>query len=180
MLPQQEDEEETIEDELGCEDEESLLDSSFEDYLLFQEAALVLEERAREWSLSYNRPKISKKDLPRQPKRKGVQGDVSLLVEAFKEVLANLPEPSVPYTVESVPFDLAAAMQDVLKTVQAATGCLIFRDLFAEKASKGEVIITFLAVLELVFRGEIGVRQDQKTGVYLDPTKFDGEESQVP
>jgi segregation and condensation protein A len=171
LLPQPDEEEETIEDEFYCEDEESLLDSSFEDYILFQEAAVVLEERAREWSLSYNRPKTSQKDFPQRHKCKGVQGDVSLLVRAFRDVLANLPKPSAPYIVESTTFDLAAVMKDVLKSVQNGIGCLIFRDLFVEKASREDVIITFLAVLELVFRGEIGVRQDQKTGeIYLDPT----------
>lgn len=174
LLPQQAEEEETVEADPCCEDddEELFLNSSFEDYLLFQEAAVVLEERAREWSMSYNRPRSSNKGISRRRKDQGVQEDVSILVRAFKDVLANLPEPSAPYTVGSAPFDLAAAMEDVLKSVQAGTGCLLFRDLFAEKASKEEVIITFLAVLELVFRGEIGVRQDQLTDeIYLDPTE---------
>lgn len=161
LLPQPEEQEGGRDSCYGDDDQEGFPDTDFEDYLLIQEAAVVLDERAREWSLSYPRSLSLTREAPRY---KGVQEDVSLLVRAFQDVLANRPAPPVPYTVESAAYDLEEAMQDALKRVGDRPDGLLFRDLFPGKAGKEEIIAIFLAVLELVFRGEIKVRQDRETG----------------
>lgn len=157
LLPQpkeQEGEREYCDEE---DDREGLAEMSVQDYLLIMKAAAMLDERAREWRRSYPRLEVVRE-------QRGVREDVSLLVRAFQRVLAERPAPPVPYVVENSTCDLEEAINNVKKMVQNRPEGLLFRELFTDKSGKEEIIAVFLAVLELVFQGEIKVWQDRETG----------------
>lgn len=139
-------------------DREGLTETSLQDYLLIVKAAAILDERAREWRRSYPR------SLNIVREHRGVQEDVSLLVRAFQRVLAERPSPPAAYVVENSACDLEEAIENVKKMAQERPEGLLFRELFTDKSGKEEVIAVFLAVLELVFQGEIKVWQDRETG----------------
>ncbi|MEG3068104.1 MAG: segregation/condensation protein A [Syntrophaceticus schinkii] len=56
LLPRHEEEDEESDPLLDQDDEDGLLETDFEEYLAFQDAAITLEERAREWMMVYRRP----------------------------------------------------------------------------------------------------------------------------
>ena len=165
LLPKREEEEsdlECVEDE-----QDGMLESDMEEYLAVQEAAAVLEDKAKEWMLSYQR--LSRpQDKPPEPR--GTRDDVSRLVEAFQEVLERISALPEPYSVQGVPFDLDAVMSDVLMRISCQPEGMNFKELFPAASSKKEVVITFLAVLELVYEGKVRVLQNQDTeGLFLAP-----------
>lgn len=85
--------------------------------------------------------------------------DVSLfsLMEAFKDILKKAPSVhTVDITVDR--FKVQDKINRILETLEDA-GSVVFSELFEEGAVKGEVIVTFLAILELAKLLMIKVRQ---------------------
>ena len=77
--------------------------------------------------------------------------DVSIfaLVEALKDILERSPEENV-LEVSADRFTVADKINSVLETLAASGGTATFEALFERGAPRGEIIVTFLAVLELV------------------------------
>lgn len=76
--------------------------------------------------------------------------DVSLfdLVEAFRRIIKKMPRPyELDITVDR--FKVADKINYIMN-VLSTSGSVPFKDLFARDASRGEIIVTFLALLELV------------------------------
>ncbi len=71
------------------------------------------------------------------------------LVEALKEILKRAPAESV-IEVSAERFTVAEKINAVLDTLAASGGTATFEALFERGAPRGEIIVTFLAVLELV------------------------------
>ncbi len=160
LLPRsQEDEDEEL--FLGEEDDQGLLvDADYYEYLAFQDVAATLEERAREWMMVYRRP-------PQEleiPEERGVRDDVTRLVEAFQGIMERISKLPEPYIVKSAPYDLDELMVTVLEKIESVPQGIIFDDLFSFDYRRGDVIFTFLAVLELVYEGRVRIEEtpDQK------------------
>lgn len=163
LLPRREEEDEESDPLLDQDDEDGLLETDFEEYLAFQDAAITLEERAREWMMVYRRPPIKVK----VPEQKGARDDVSRLLEAFQGIIERISKLPEPYMVKSVPYDLDDLMNDVLAMIKSCPEGIHFSDFFPVTYGRDDVIFTFLAVLELVYEGEIIVREDLKTDELL-------------
>ena len=92
--------------------------------------------------------------------------DVTLddLVAAMRQALSvTLPAPPVSEVVAPVTITIAdriAAIRTALRT----SARLSFNRLLAEATSRLEIIVTFLAVLELIKSGHVDVRQDRLFG----------------
>ncbi len=159
LLPRREEEDEESDTLLDEEDEEGLLETDLDEYLAFQEAAGTLEERAREWMMVYRRPPINIK----VPEQRCPRDDISRLVKAFHGIIERISKLPEPYKVKSVPYDLDDVMSDVLVKINSRPKGMYFSDFFPVTSGREEIIITFLAVLELVYEGEISVKEDQET-----------------
>lgn len=136
------------------------------EYLSIKEAAAILEKRAEDWRLIHKRPAKSfqKEDLP-----KVKHLDISLLVSAFKEVLKRNVPPE-PYQVQAPVLDIWERIEVVLGFLMQKPEGILFREMFLPNSRREELIITFLAILELVYQGKIKVRQEDHSGdIYLAP-----------
>ncbi|MEG3068105.1 MAG: hypothetical protein RQM95_07790 [Syntrophaceticus schinkii] len=89
------------------------------------------------------------------------------LLEAFQGIIERISKLPEPYMVKSVPYDLDDLMNDVLAMIKSRPEGIHFCDFFPVTYGRDDVIFTFLAVLELVYEGEIIVREDLKTDELL-------------
>jgi segregation and condensation protein A len=141
------------------------------EYRQFKRVASELRGREDDGSRLFVRPPVAVDlgELTQQPPEFG-NLDVAVLQNALKQALARIPAdvptPQVqPYTVtvaeriESVRSFLADARQSEQPTLQ-----LSFAALLGESSSRLEIIVTFLAVLELVKQRELEARQDATFG----------------
>jgi len=91
------------------------------------------------------------------------------LVEAFSRVLHKIERNAAPIVERQVRMDrftVAEKIRDI-KTRLVSGGSMMFSQLFASDFTRGEVINTFLAVLELLKDGQINASQDEKFGDIL-------------
>lgn len=160
LLPQPETEKPEA-DLAVCQDTDDTFDfqANICEYMQFREAAATLGQRAAEWRLRYKRPPVAPEDIP--PRVNRVQ--VARLVKAFQDLLERnlLPE---PYTVRSPALSLPEMMETVLITLGRNPGGVVFRTFFHTDSGREEIICTFLAILELVYRARIKVEQDGCSG----------------
>ena len=97
------------------------------------------------------------------PEQRCPRDDISRLVKAFHGIIERISKLPEPYKVKSVPYDLDDVMSDVLVKINSRPKGMYFSDFFPVTSGREEIIITFLAVLELVYEGEISVKEDQET-----------------
>lgn len=141
------------------------------EYRQFKRAAQELRSRQDEGARLFVRPPTSI-DLGELNQRQPEFGDldVGLLQKALRRALSRIvatpPPPQLkPYTVtvaeriESVRSLLAGLRQDRQQAAQ-----LSFSGLLSESTSRLEIIVTFLAVLELVKQRELVAQQDATFG----------------
>ncbi len=85
------------------------------------------------------------------------------LIDAFGKILANLDsDQSIEITAERV--SVKCKIADILKMIEEQ-GAITFNELFNAKSNKSEVILTFLAILEMVKLSLITVIQHVQTGI---------------
>lgn len=141
------------------EDETSadLLAARLEEYNLYYQLRLALAERAESGLRSF----IRLAPLPVAPGSQRLapaSTSVALLVTALKRAMATAPAAAEPGNGPSLE-DRMAALRGAM-----AAGTLRLNQLFARCTSRLEIIVTFLALLELIRMGEAQVQQEQLFG----------------
>ncbi len=136
-----------------------------EEYRRFKAAALSLREREEQGLRSHVRvapPIVSPRGL--------APGEVSLaqLLEALERVLAVSPAAT---SVSTVVSPIAISIDDKIRAIEAAImgdRRVHFTGLLLRSRSRMEIIVTFLAVLELIKRGKLAAEQGAAFGeIYL-------------
>jgi segregation and condensation protein A len=84
------------------------------------------------------------------------------LMRAFQEVLARGRER--PREVIPEPITLAERMAALMELLTEATGEMAFQALFPGEATRLEIVVTFLALLELIRLARVGVRREGPDG----------------
>jgi segregation and condensation protein A len=135
------------------------------EYQRYREAAESLAER----------PLLRRDTFARDASADGVPEDpnaalrikVTLweLMEAFRVVLKRA-EPEPVHQVEGEPVSLRTRIDGLLRTLSVARS-LTFDSLFGEAPTRGYVIVTFLAVLELMKQHIVRAVQDERMGPIL-------------
>jgi len=129
------------------------------EYRQFKEAAGTLKEREEERRLLYERGMLPADDemgpLPLAP------ATLFDLLDALNRVLARVPERTV-YDVQAEAFDVEDKM--ALITRLSEGGALSFASLMIRCRVRAEMIVTFMALLELVKLGVVSVIQDEAFG----------------
>ena len=135
------------------------------EYQRYREAAASLAER----------PLLRRDVFVREPSADGVPPDpnaklpvrVTLweLMEAFRAVLKRA-QPDPVHQVEAEPVSLRERISSLLQTLGVARR-LTFDSLFGDAPTRGFVIVTFLAVLELAKLGAIEAVQEEQLGPIL-------------
>ena len=122
---------------------------------------MALGEREAQGLRSY--PRIAP---PSEIKPRLDLGDVSLddLVEALKEVLAERePTPSADRVVAPPRITLEQRIEHVVRVTRYYKR-ISFRRLLKDSSSRAEIIVTFLAILELIKRRKLIVGQERAFG----------------
>lgn len=159
LLPHAEPDEEEEEEV----DLEEALKRQLVEYRRYKDASLALAQLAAARQQLMLRPPSFDPEkvgmLPGPP----VDFTVQLLTDAFVTLLGReRPEPKRPPLLRRV--DLQTKVVDVKRRVQAVGGRIEFSKLFSPISSRWEWIVTFLAVLELVHKGEFRVHQRELFG----------------
>ena len=143
--------------EPGEEDVGAALVEQLKLYKRFKEIAKVLDERKDQNLRTYLRvappPKVEGKlDL----------SNITLadLIEAAKEVYAKEVEKQSLGTVISAPKVIIREKIELISKKLGAAEHAHFRELLGEKPTRIEVVVTFLALLELVKRYRVSAKQD--------------------
>ena len=135
------------------------------EYQRFREAAESLGER----------PLLRRDTFTREPSAEGLPPEpegaprikVTLweLMEAFRAVLKRA-EPDPVHQVEGEAISLRARIDGLLQTLGVARH-VTFESLFGEQPTRGYVIVTFLAVLELMKQHVVEALQEEALGSIL-------------
>jgi segregation and condensation protein A len=117
------------------------------EYKKFKEAAAELNLRALEQENMFVRETASSPAL-QEPLRLGDVG-IFQLISAFQTVLKRIEEQQDVQEIFSERFSVSEKIDSILHRVASGTR-LHFSDLFGAAASRVEVVVTFLALLELI------------------------------
>jgi segregation and condensation protein A len=141
------------------------------EYRRFKEVAGFLRGREEQGLRVYVRT-VEKPEVERRLDMSGV--DLAKLQQALRRVLDRLPSEGPLPRVKTYPITVAEQIdyvrQAVAERMRATGHGLGFEDLLGRGATRLDVIVTFLAVLELVKLHELEVVQDATFGeIYLLP-----------
>ena len=129
------------------------------EYKKFKDAAEQLAAREVQRQDIFARTPADPK-LPVEPSL--TMGEVSLfdLINAFNEVLKRATKREDFREILDEHFTVAEKIEMILRRI-AQSARLAFQELFDQAASRTEIVVTFLAVLELIRLQQIAVRQLQ-------------------
>lgn len=139
------------------------------EYKQYRDAAVLLEDRARQWELRFARLPIE------EPVEKGKPPEVAIadahvwdLVGAMSRVLRK-KERRKPRQIVHDDTPIEVHMERVAAVVQEK-GRAAFTEFFEEDMSRSKMVGIFLAVLELVRRGRLSATQEQLFDeIWLEP-----------
>ena len=125
------------------------------EYRQFKEAASTLRLHEDERRRLYERGLLPTEEdagpLPLAP------ASLFDLMDAFHRVIARIPEPAV-YEVRTEVFDVEEKMAEIARSV-AEEGSVMFSALLMRCRARAEMVVTFVALLELIKVGQVTVIQ---------------------
>lgn len=126
------------------------------EYQKFKEIAQDLKERESRQLEVFKRPKLSEKGIPEETQ---VYFEASLfdLITAFSKALENVPK-ELFYEVIKDQFTVEDKLHQILHLLLVSPYVLL-SELFTKAKDKLEIVVTFLAILELIRLKEIVARQ---------------------
>lgn len=143
------------------------------EYQRYKMAAGVLMERpllGRD--VFARRPEI----LEEEPGEIWIEADSISLLSAFQDLLKKLPKEQF-HQIREVTLGVAEKVLELTERLQGKKQ-VDFEDLFREDFSRGELIVTFLAILEMGKQGLIRIIQERVFHkIYVVPLFSDGGES---
>ncbi len=127
------------------------------EYRQFKEAAGTLKLREADRRLLFERGMLPAEEdagpLPLAP------ASLFDLLDALNRVMSRVPD-TVPYDVQTDTYDVEDQMSLIASTV-AERGSVSFTELLLRCRARGEMIVAFMALLELIKLGVVGVIQGE-------------------
>jgi segregation and condensation protein A len=147
------------------------------EYRQFKEAAGTLKSREEDRRQLFERGMLPGEDeagpLPLAP------ATLFDLLDALNRVMSRIPEQTV-YDVQSEAYDVEDKMSLIARTV-AEDGSVSFSKLMLACRVRAEVIVTFIALLELVKLGQVLVTQPEPFGdIQIVARITEGSEADAP
>jgi len=126
------------------------------EYQRYKEAAQFLGEQAETVKDVFYRgaPVFSKEEQV-------LEVDLFELLDAFKDVLAQAKEGVREIIIEEIPVE--RRIQEILETLRQKQA-ITFKELFKNDATRRDMIVTFLAILELIRMKNVSVQQSEAFG----------------
>ncbi|QED48491.1 segregation/condensation protein A [Cytobacillus dafuensis] len=164
LLPKHE--EELLENEYSIEEEENPMEELVErliEYRKYKEAAVELKELEQERGLIFTKPPSDLTDFAKEIKPEKTDINVTLydMLGAFQKLLRRqkLQKPlTTKIARQEIPIE--KRMDEILNDLKEFKGRKSFNDLFPIP-DREQIVVTFLAVLELIKRKEIHIEQDR-------------------
>ena len=140
--------EQEVEDEGDAEDPRDALVRRLIEHQKYKAAAELLHDRETVRSAQWGRPDERLTDIAGVPFERELEVDLFGLLQAFEAVLKRARErPGVPVPGEEV--SLEERTRQVLQRLSETDGCG-FEDLFEGAYDRGDLVTTFLALLEMI------------------------------
>ena len=132
------------------------------EYLQIKSAADELSKRNLLGEHTFIR-QIDKKDFPIEPEERVIQVGLFELIDAFRKILDNMgQEGAVDLQADRMSVtDKISELIDILEN----KGSITFAELFSSDSDRADIIVTFLAVLEMVKLLLVRVVQHVQTGI---------------
>jgi segregation and condensation protein A len=146
------------------------------EYEKFKEIAQTLREKETDQRDVFKRPKVVEQEVPEE-ENKDVYFEASLfdLITAFSQALENIPK-EVFYEVIKDEFTVESKVHDILHILLISSS-MSLSELFTKARNKIEIVVTFLAILELIKLKEIVARQK---GLFQDIEIIRNKENIIP
>jgi segregation and condensation protein A len=144
-------------EEQGPDPREELVQRLLE-YKQFKEAAQYLKEQQQVQGRVYTRPNSMELYQHQWPVQPLVGLDAQKLLQALKWVL-NRAEVVEPPQVKAAEIRVQDMIAQVLRRLVLYPEGMPFDTIFSRQSSRGEIVVTFLAVLELLHMGQVQLMQ---------------------
>jgi segregation and condensation protein A len=149
------------------------------EYRKFKEAAAHL--RSQEELQASFFPRVASLDPAHAPilDDNMLLGDVGILdlINAFQRALKRLPPPEKTGEIREETFTVTDRINHLMHMIDRGVS-MRFEELFGEASTRTELVVTFLAILELIRMKQFRVRQDEEFGeIWLDRTLSNDEET---
>ena len=132
-----------------------------EEYKRFRDAAELLGELEEKGQRAYTRLAPGK-EIPLPPGLQGVTVDT--LMEAVQEALSRKPPEPEEAVLEIEPVTVDEKIGELSLALERSKGKLAFRPLLRECQTRTEIVVLFLAVLEMIKAGRLWAEQDRPFG----------------
>lgn len=153
------------EEEEAIEEIASSLVDHVAQYRMFKRMAVFLKNKKEEFSKVFHRFRLEPSaDIQKQYFLKDVA--VSDLVDAFRKVWAEVNEKKEGFEIVDELITVEDKIKDISEMLRAASGPVGFESLFRTK-TRIEVIVTFLAMLELIRLKKVALKQEGSFGQIL-------------
>ena len=165
LLPPSEEEAEEPE-----EDPRSELVKRLMEYQAYKESSLSLRKREEIWKNVFHRGLPDKNEFEFEPEPALFEANVFDLISAFQKMLEKAPEQNLEITRETL--TVADKINYIIERIENVDG-VRFEDLFEEGFTKVTLLVTFLAVLEIVRLGLVKIYQESAFGLIwlMNPQK---------
>lgn len=140
------------------------------EYRKFKEAAAHLRDQEGLQAALYPRAAVLDPAHAPVPDDNMLLGDVGIfdLINAFQRALKRLPAEEKPGEIREETFTVTDRIQHLMRLVSPGVP-MRFEELFGEASTRNELVVTFLAILELIRMKQFRVRQDEQFGeIWLD------------
>ncbi len=132
------------------------------EYLQIKSAAEALSKRNLLGEHTFIRT-LDRKDLPFEPEDTVIQVGLFELIDAFRKILDNIADQStVDLTADRM--SVTEKISELVDTLEKK-GSITFAELFSPDSVKADIIITFLAILEMVKLLLVRIVQHVQTGI---------------
>ncbi len=130
-------------------------------YQAFKDAALGLKEKEEDWTGVFGREPAEDDDTSQEEQPALFDVNLFDLIGAFKSILEKAPEEVRKLTRETL--TVKDKMSLIIEALQASEA-LRFEDLFRDDTLKAHLLITFVALLELLRLGVARAYQEKEFG----------------
>ncbi|GER92817.1 hypothetical protein A45J_0545 [hot springs metagenome] len=131
------------------------------EYQAYKEASGILREREEIWANIFSRPPIEQDDIKVEPELYLFDVNIFDLMSALKKIMSKVPPEAIKITRETLTVKDRIAM--ILEKMEDEH-TMRFDALFEEDTTRVQIIVTFLALLEILRLGIVRAYQDKEFG----------------
>lgn len=131
------------------------------EYQAYKEASGTLREREEVWGNIFSRPPMDKDEIEVEPELYLFDVNIFDLMGALKKIMSRVPPEAIKITRETLTVkDRIAMILDKMESEHT----MRFDALFEEDTTRVQIIVTFLALLEILRLGIVRAYQDKEFG----------------